>query len=153
MLPMKKTPQPALKRQNILAQFIKKNFPSGLTAEELLKAATPKSSPIHEFFDWDDTRAAHKFRIEQARHYILELRVEFNEVYTKAYHNVYVEELDQRRYTPTKDVAKRSDLMDQVIEVALRNLTYWRDRYGEYKQFRDVTRAINKTERQYHGKG
>lgn len=149
---MKNKKQPNLKKEQIIGRFIKNNYPDGVSAEELVLAATPKNSPIHQFFDWNNKTAAHKYRLHQARQYIVALRVEFMERETKAYHSVYVENLDERRYMPIRKIHAQQNLMDQVVEAALKNLTYWRDRYGEYKEFRNVTLEINKVERKYHGK-
>src|SRR6185437_11347508 len=38
-----------------------------LTAELALDAARPKSSPLHDGFEWDDTVAAEQHRLTQAR--------------------------------------------------------------------------------------
>ena len=38
-----------------------------VTPEEVIDAARRTDSPLHDYFDWDDTSAAHKYRIEQAR--------------------------------------------------------------------------------------
>lgn len=41
-----------------------------LTAEAVLSAASDSKSPLHPWFDWDDTEAARKWRLEQARRLI-----------------------------------------------------------------------------------
>lgn len=38
-----------------------------LTAESLVDDARNPGSPLHELFEWDNERAAHEYRIEQAR--------------------------------------------------------------------------------------
>lgn len=43
---------------------------AGLTPESVLKDATNEASPLHPFFDWDDARAAKRFRLDQAGHLI-----------------------------------------------------------------------------------
>lgn len=42
-----------------------------LTPEIVLNDARRKSSPLHYEFDWDDSTAAHRWRIEQARKLIV----------------------------------------------------------------------------------
>jgi hypothetical protein len=39
----------------------------GLSAEMLVKEAEKKSSPLHSLFQWDEKRAAHQWRLQQAR--------------------------------------------------------------------------------------
>jgi len=42
----------------------------GLTASGVLAEAKRKGSPLHGLFDWDDTTAAHEYRLIQARQVI-----------------------------------------------------------------------------------
>lgn len=37
------------------------------TAEEVLSEAKKKGSPLHEAFEWNDTKAGHQHRLQQAR--------------------------------------------------------------------------------------
>ena len=46
-----------------------------ITPAEVLAAAVPESSPIHDQFDWDDSTAAHSHRLDQARTLIRRIRV------------------------------------------------------------------------------
>ena len=47
-----------------------------LTAPRVVEEARAESSPLHAHFDWDDTTAAHKHRLEQARTLIRRVRLE-----------------------------------------------------------------------------
>lgn len=47
-----------------------------LTAEEVLEAARPSASPLHGFFEWDDSKAAEAHRLEQARDLIRRVKIE-----------------------------------------------------------------------------
>ena len=38
-----------------------------LTAEAVVKTATPNDHPLHGQFEWDNNKAGHKFRVQQAR--------------------------------------------------------------------------------------
>ena len=38
-----------------------------ITAEQLVDAARDADSPLHDYFEWDDSTAAHQWRITQAR--------------------------------------------------------------------------------------
>ena len=47
---------------------IKKNQPDGrLTPEVIVEVSKSKNSVLHRFFNWDDSEAAHKYRMFQAR--------------------------------------------------------------------------------------
>ena len=47
-----------------------------LTPQKVLDAAMPENSPLHEFFEWDDTVAAESYRMDQARELIRRVRIE-----------------------------------------------------------------------------
>ena len=47
-----------------------------LSARSVLNAAMDKNSPLHSYFEWDDTAAAVKYRLEQARELIRKIKVE-----------------------------------------------------------------------------
>jgi hypothetical protein len=46
-----------------------------LTPDVVLSDAQDASSPLHRHFNWDDTEAAHLFRLQQARELIVRFRV------------------------------------------------------------------------------
>lgn len=46
-----------------------------LTPDIVVRAAQPDSSPLHDYFDWDDREAAKKWRLEQARELIRSVHV------------------------------------------------------------------------------
>lgn len=47
-----------------------------LTANVLVDHAADPDSPLHDRFEWDDTVAAHEYRLEQARNMIRRIHVE-----------------------------------------------------------------------------
>ena len=64
-------------RLRIRAAAIKKLEQNGgrVTAEALLQAARHPKHPMHADFQWDNAKAAHQHRLDQARSYISEVRV------------------------------------------------------------------------------
>lgn len=57
-----------------LAEIAGRNGGS-LTPDLVVKDAEDSSSPLHDLFEWDDSIAGHKYRIEQARQVITSVRV------------------------------------------------------------------------------
>jgi hypothetical protein len=47
-----------------------------LTPEQVVDEAKDAKSPLHQFFDWDDSSAALSWRIEQARELIRRVKIE-----------------------------------------------------------------------------
>ncbi len=58
-----------------LARITKRNH-GVLTPDAVLEDAQDEDSPLHNQFTWDDSEAAHQWRLEQARVLIRSVRVE-----------------------------------------------------------------------------
>ncbi len=107
-----------------------------LTADRVLDEAADAKSPLHKYFEWDDRKAAHQYRLEQARRLIRSIEVVIEDakgkdVALKAYYNVADAE-GQRSYEPMEFVFSSPDLSDQVIEQARTQLEAWRARFAKY---------------------
>lgn len=112
-----------------------------MTPELVVEDARNESSPIHKAFDWDDTVAAHKHRLAQARQLENSLRVEIirgeREVkHVIAFVNVQSpkinesgEVVSERHYEPIKIVLNDPILMQQMLENARKDLMSWYNRY------------------------
>ena len=112
-------------------------------------AQSPKS-PLHKAFDWDDTSAAEKYRLQQARQLIsaVEVIIESSEKdqetrTVRAFYHV-TEEGHDRSYVSLESVQGNVDYRNQVINDALQKLTLWRERYQQYKEFAPIVEAIDK---------
>lgn len=45
------------------------------TPEDIVEAATPVTSPLHGYFEWDNDIAGHQYRLDQARRLIARVKV------------------------------------------------------------------------------
>jgi hypothetical protein len=126
-----------------------------VTAPSLLEAARPAESIVHRYFEWDDSVAAEKYRVEQAEHIlrhidIVVVNVETEEVSTtRAVHPVTVEDNRDTRhprrmvYTPVMQVHANPDQRSEVLQRALRELRGWQARYRMYQEFEPIFSVIN----------
>lgn len=125
----------------------------GLTAQGVVDAARPESSPLHSIFEWDDTLAARRFRKYQARALIKSIevvRVDNENISRPVPGFVNVVKREQgnaprRVYECTTTAMKSPDMRAQVISKALKELVSWKDRYESYKEFDLVFTAITST--------
>lgn len=94
-----------------------------LRPEAVVEAARTKRSPLHEFFEWDDSAAAHEYRLTQARHLIRSIEVitvdDGDRV--NAFHNVVVknddnDEVRSRAYVTLQRAMTDDDLRQQVVD-------------------------------------
>lgn len=133
-----------------ISDFFEKNFPGGaLTAHDVLELARPKTSPLHEYFEWDDSVAAERYRLRQAQKLITCLVVEFDggEPVRKYVPPVFIDETDTHKaYVEINTARANQDIWDQVTERAMNEAVRWRDRYNNLKAVEAIRRAITKTE-------
>jgi hypothetical protein len=79
-----------------------------LTAATVVAAATPKSHPLHDRFEWDNRVAGHQYRLVQAAELIRTVHVEvvIDDRPEKVRAFVSVPRPEGRRYEPTDEVAQ-----------------------------------------------
>jgi len=114
--------------------------------------ARPSDSPLHSCFEWNDTEAAEKFRIVQARGVIKS--VEIVEIQGKPLPSPIVANVSVTRravvpgdpriryYESTPLALQDPELRDQVLQKALRELESWRERYDAFTEFSLVFGSI-----------
>jgi hypothetical protein len=142
----KKANKELAKEINLLAKGRKTVSPKAL-----VDAARSKKSPLHKYFDWDDRKAAEKWRIEQARYYLRMI-------------TIYVEEVDAeirafmpadksrgnkpRGYIPMHRILSSEERMENMLEIALEELRAFKVKYSMLKNLCEaISEIIEKTEK------
>jgi hypothetical protein len=117
------------------------------TPEEIVEEARSPKSPLHDAFEWQDSVAAHKFRLWQARHMVNHITIavikDGKQIQQKAFHSV-IDSDDEKGYAPMEIVKERPYLREQVISKAMNEAQDWARRYKEYKELSSVRMAIAK---------
>jgi len=87
-----------------------------ITPTAVIEEATDPDSPLHDYFDWDNESAAYKWRIDQARRLIREVRIDNGEE-GKADISppVFVHVGTAGGYLPTAVVVKNEMLLSSAI--------------------------------------
>ena len=121
------------------------------TPEQVLEEAGSKKSPIHRFFQWNNTKAARQFRLQQARHLVnhllIVITIDNEEVGTKAFHSIEVElgDATEKEYSSFEVVINDPDRKNQIIERALAEVEAWTERWTQYSSvFGGVFKAVDK---------
>lgn len=122
-----------------------------ITAKELLDESRAVDAPLHSCFEWDDTVAAEKYRLEQSRKLIGSIEI----TYVK---NDTPEHLARTRYffntvknAPQKQgafatidvVLKNPDYRKQVLSNALIELRNFQRKYNNIQELSGVNKAID----------
>ena len=112
-----------------------------LSPEYVVQNATPKTSPIHDYFEWDDKVAGGKYRTWQARYLLGRIEIVIEEdgkgETTRAFHNISIKnqkDENERGYVTLTDVKNNADYLQIVLENALDEIKSWQKRYSQYKR-------------------
>ncbi len=120
---------------------------------DLLKELANKNHPLHDEIEWNDGKAAAKYRLNQARQLISSVRIrimdesaQFEPV--RAFVNLRPEAddalgLTTRGYVPTLSAMGSMNHKQQVLAYAHSQLLSWKKRFGALKEFAQVVSAID----------
>jgi len=119
-----------------------------LTGELIVKHAAPEEHPLHPYFEWDDSIAAHKYRVEQAQRLLLNLQIvveEEDEIIVLGPKYVRVVDEEGSKYIETESADVKDE--DFIMANAIRDLMGWVKRYESLagmmpSVFADVHKAI-----------
>jgi len=118
-----------------------------LTPSVVVKAAKPKKSPLHDCFEWDDSKAAQQYREDQARYVLRHIAVVYdidstgNQKTVRAFVNIMDDE--NRVYQNILVAMQNVDMRQQILNRALRELGQFRERYHELEELAQVHAAID----------
>lgn len=119
-----------------------------LKPEIVVDEARPKSSPLHSRFDWDNSSAAEKYRIWQARQ-LIAVSVELL-AGTDEKMDVFVSLTTDRKeggYRIMSQVLSDTEMREQMLDDALAELELFRDKYRRLKELSEVFTAIRKVKK------
>ena len=115
---------------------------------QVVKSAQSKKSPLHELFDWDDSEAAKKWRLEQARGliraYVVMIPYEDGAVTHRAYVSMSNDRAGDGGYTPIQVVMDDTTKREMLLEQAKRELKSVQNKYGILKELASVWAEIDK---------
>lgn len=118
-----------------------------LTPRLIVQAATDDGSPLHRAFEWNDTKAAELWRLEEAgdlvRKIVVVLEVATatdDAVVTRAF--IHVDDrTDDARYEPLATVLADATLYAQICERASAELEAFQDRYAQFTALKSIGKA------------
>lgn len=100
------------------------------------------SAPLHNCFEWDNAKAAHKYRITQAQNIIRAIvtieETEQTSVETRAFVNV------QREYHPISVVMRSEEKQNLLLKKAIEELKWFEKKYNSLRELSAVFDAIKK---------
>ena len=132
----------------VIGRFLEKHFPNGeYDKKKIVELASKPRSPIHKYFEWDDTKAAEKYRITQAGRMSKCLVVVVKDKPIPAAVSVRVRKGGPKAYVSIAKAVQSDELMDQVLEDAISALKGWEFRFRTLKgasKLKKIFTEINK---------
>ncbi len=121
-----------------------------LTKEAVVEEARPESSPLHGCFEWDDNIAAEKYRCEQARLLICNLRVVYEDktkeegkLITRAYVSTSEKRSDRAQYMTVEKALSDEKTRLLVLHTAMDELRIFKGKYSTLNELGEVMTAID----------
>jgi hypothetical protein len=135
-----------------LEQLRESNGGHTLQPEQVVEfARRNRRSALHAEFEWDDTAAAHQFRLEQARHIIRlsinVLRTPNGDVTVPMYVSLVSDRTAGGGYRTLESVMNDEELRDQLLQQALEEFNRVRRKYQTLQELAPVNRAIDQVAR------
>lgn len=120
-----------------------------LKPEAVVEAARAKSSPLHSKFEWDDTKAAHKYRLQQAAELIRVVTVQLDNAGNTGpmYISLSTDRISGAGYRATIDVLNDKQMLAIMIKDARSDMETFTKRYDRLRllvQFKDIFKATAK---------
>lgn len=121
-----------------------------ITKESFLEESRPLNAPTHALFEWDDEKAAEKYRLVQSGRVInnLVVKLETNEndvpLLARAVVNVAPEGLKRASYISTTLAFQTESGRDVVLKHALRELETFKNKYSNLEELAEVFKAMEK---------
>lgn len=130
-------------------EAVRRENNGALTPDALLARARSANSATHDHFEWDDTKAAHQHRLDQAGDLIRAITIDVQtsniEPPKPIRAFISVERDGERSYTSTVHALSDADLRRQVIAKAWADLEQWRQRHADLTEFGRIFAAMDAT--------
>ena len=115
-----------------------------VTADAVLREGRKKRSPLHSWFEWDETEAAHQYRLIQARSLVRSITVNIlgaddEEITVRAF--VHIE--DDHGYEDVHTVLSTVDRRALLLVRVLGELQQVRRKYADIEELAAVFAAID----------
>lgn len=128
-----------------------------LRVEAVVDAARDEASPLHTWFEWNESKAAHEYRLEQARRLIRRalVFVEFNgtEVPVRAFISLGNDrKADGGGYRTVVNVMADRDMRIDALAEAQADMERFEQKYKHLSELAEVLGAMGKARRRFASK-
>lgn len=115
---------------------------------DVISAAKLKNSALHDVFEWNDNKAAHEYRLEQARllirRTVMLLEVEGEEREVRMFVSLTTERGDEGGYRELMVVLNSPSLKEQMLADALAEMQSFESKYAHLRELSVIFAAAKK---------
>lgn len=117
-----------------------------LTPDLVVEEATPKSSPLHDRFEWNNSVAGHAYRLIQARELIRSVKVTYRNDLTgekstvRAFQSVRRADAASPSYEPTEKVLEDEFATAMILRDMERDIVTLKNRYEHFVEFAEMVK-------------
>jgi hypothetical protein len=116
--------------------------------EAVVEYARNPETALHSWFEWDDSKAAEKYRLHQAR---MRLRLVLTmhpkaEIKFRAVVSLKEDRYSGQGYRLTLDVMSESERREQLLLEALAEFRALEEKYRQYQELAEIFAAIERSE-------
>lgn len=115
---------------------------TSISPEEVLEKARNEKSELHKCFEWDDSTAAEKFRLQQARQ-IIQLLVIVPQKKTDEPVRVFSITSQRNTYQPTRLFLQQPDEYQILLKKAKIELAEFKKRYKTLSELEEIFKCID----------
>lgn len=112
-----------------------------ITPMEVLEKAKDETTELHKCFEWNDSIAAEKYRLEQAKN-IIRMLVYEKETKEQAVVRYYAKTETKHVYQPTKQFLVQEDEYQGLLRRALAELEAFKNKYHTLAELESIFDAM-----------
>lgn len=120
-----------------------KELGESFSPQDIVNAATDKTSELHKCFTWDDTKAAAKWRKQEARMIVANIIVKVETGDNEKVNIRVIESLNRNEYKPTSVIVQIPGDYANLLARAKAELKTFKVKYETVKELRNVFEAID----------
>jgi len=111
--------------------------------EDVVESAKNEDSPIHNNFEWNNTKAAQEYRLWQARHLIV-YKFKIDGQTEQQFYNIkfIVNDVPVQGYFTREKILSDKEMYLQLLKDAIDEIKYWEKKY---KQIKELNGIVNDT--------
>jgi len=139
--------------QDELTRIAQNNVKRKLVKEDIVEEAANPGSPLHDDFEWDDSKAGHQYRLTQANTLLAKVHIISvdNEGHETGPVRAWVHLVDdgtngreEAGFESVVTILSDEQKRERYLSQARKELEEWRNRYQHLEEFSNLFRAIER---------